>query len=115
MQYAHARCCSILEKAGGWKPEFKIDEVNEFEKELVRTLMKFPSVISSAIKDLKPNYVCNYAYELATIFDKFYEFCPVLKAENENKKNFRLTLVKAVKDILAITLNLILVHPLEKM
>ena len=115
LQYAHARCCSILRKAGDWEVNYKVSKVNELEKAIIKTLLKFPKVVLSSTKDLKPNYVCNYAYELATVFDKFYEHCPVLKAENDELKNFRLTLVKVVKEILAITLGLVLVHPLEKM
>lgn len=115
LQYAHTRCAGILRKAEKWKINYKADEINEDEKILIKTLMKFQKVVENAAKELKPNYICNYAYELATIFDKFYERVPVLKAEDEKKKNFRLTLVKATKTVLANCLELIGIKPLERM
>ncbi|MEM5836139.1 MAG: DALR anticodon-binding domain-containing protein, partial [Candidatus Aenigmatarchaeota archaeon] len=115
LQYAHTRCAGILRKAGKWKSNFKTEEISEEEKNLIKTLMLFPKVVENAAKELKPNYICNYAYELATLFDKFYEKVPVIKAESEEKRNFRLTLVKATKKVLASCLELIGIKPLERM
>jgi arginyl-tRNA synthetase len=115
LQYAHTRCCGILEKAGKWKPGFSAEKISEQEKELMKTLMNFPEIVENAAKDLKPHYICNYAYELATILDKFYELCPVLKAETEQQKNFRLSLVQATKIVLSNALNLVGMEALEKM
>ncbi|MFZ8829975.1 MAG: DALR anticodon-binding domain-containing protein, partial [Candidatus Aenigmatarchaeota archaeon] len=39
-------------------------------------------------QELKPNYICNYAYDLATSFASFYQSCPVLKAGSKELKNF---------------------------
>jgi len=113
LQYAHTRCSSILKKAGKWKPNYSV-EVNEHEKELLKTIMKFPEAVEHAAKEMKPYLICNYAYELATTFANFYEKCPVLKAEQDTK-NFRLTLVQATKIGLEKSLNLIGIQVPEKM
>jgi arginyl-tRNA synthetase len=115
LQYAHTRCKGILEKAGKWKPNFKVEKLNEEEKQLVKILTRFTEAVEQAAIDLRPHYICNYVYELATIFDKFYEFCPVLKADTEEQKNFRLALVQATKIVLKNTLSLIGMEALEKM
>lgn len=115
LQYAHTRCQGILKKVSKWKPNFKIEKLTEEEKQLIKTLARFTEVVEQAAKDLRPHYICNYAYDLATVFDRFYEFCPVLKAENEKLKNFRLTLVEATKNILENSLNLIGIETPEKM
>jgi len=115
LQYAHTRCSGILKKAGKWKPKFKTEKLTEQEKELIKILTRFSETVESARKDLRPHYICNYAYDLATAFDKFYEYCPVLKAENADLKNLRLTLVSSVKNILKTALNLIGIEALEKM
>jgi len=115
LQYAHTRCKGILEKAGKWKPNFNFEQLAGEEKNLVKSLVKFSEVVEQAAKDLKPHYICNYIYELATVFDRFYEFCPVLKAETDEQKNFRLTLVQATKIVLKNALNLIGMEALEKM
>ncbi|MEM2955064.1 MAG: arginine--tRNA ligase [Candidatus Nanoarchaeia archaeon] len=115
LQYAHTRCKGILKKADKWKPNFKIEKLAEEEKKLVKILARFSEIVEKAAKDLRPHYICNFAYELATAFDKFYEFCPVLKAENEKLKNFRLTLVDTTRIILEKSLNLIGIEVPEKM
>ncbi|MHC1586920.1 MAG: DALR anticodon-binding domain-containing protein, partial [Candidatus Syntropharchaeia archaeon] len=114
LQYAHTRCCGILRKAGRWRRNYKPEELNESEKELVRILSRFPRVVISAAKELRPNYICNYALELATSFDSFYESNPVLNAEDE-KKEFRLTLVECVKIVLGNAMRLICMESPEKM
>ena len=115
LQYAYTRCNGILKKTKKWKSNFKTEELTEQEKELVKLLVKFPETIEQATKDLRPHYICNYAYNLATTFDKFYEFCPVLKAETKKQKEFRLSLVQATKIVLENALRLIGIETLEKM
>ena len=115
LQYAHTRCSGILRKAKKWKPNFKVENLTEGEKSLIKVLARFQKVVEEAGRDLRPHYICNYAYELATFFDKFYETNPVLKAETEERKNFRLTLVKATKIVLSKALELLGIKPLEKM
>ncbi|MEM5829685.1 MAG: arginine--tRNA ligase [Candidatus Aenigmatarchaeota archaeon] len=115
LQYAHTRCVGILRRAGKFKLLFKTKELTEGEKELIRTLARFKKVVEEAGRDLKPHYICNYAYELATIFGRFYETNPVLKAETKEKRNFRLTLVKATKIVLNKVLELLGIKALEKM
>ena len=115
LQYAHTRCNGILGKVDKWAFNFKIEKLSEEEKQLVKTLVKFKEVVEQAAKNLRPHIVCNYTYELATALDKFYEFCPVLKAENKKLKNFRLTLVKATAMILKDSLDLLGIEVPEKM
>jgi arginyl-tRNA synthetase len=114
LQYAHTRCAGILRKAERWNHVFFPSKLEGTEKELVRKLFEFRRVVENSTKDFKPNYICNYIYGLATAFDKFYEFCPVLKAD-EKTKNFRLTLVEATKIVLGNALNLVGIDALEKM
>ncbi|MEM5772952.1 MAG: arginine--tRNA ligase [Candidatus Aenigmatarchaeota archaeon] len=115
LQYAYTRCHNILKKADKWKPEFSVDKISIEEKNLLKSLMEFPEIVERSAKDLKPHYIANYAYNLATIFDRFYEACPVLKAETDEKKNFRLTLVEATKTVLGKALELLGIETLEKM
>jgi len=123
IQYAHARCASILRKAGesGVKTEWKaLLEKADFskltlrEKELIKLLAEFPEVIESAGKDIKPHLIPAYLNELASLFNKFYMDHPVLKAE-EGVKEERLLLVLAVKQVLRNGLELLGIEAPEKM
>jgi len=115
LQYAHTRICGILRKAGKWKPNFEVPDLTEHEKVLIKILMEFPDMVEQAAKDLRPLYLCDYAHRLATALDQFYEACPVLRAETEGLRNFRLTLVNATKTTLKNALNLIGIEAPEKM
>jgi len=114
IQYAHTRCCGILRKAKKWKKILRIQKLEEGEKQLLKKLSLFNTVVQQAADDMKPHYVCNYAYELSTTFNSFYEKYPVISAK-EPVRNFRLTLVQATKNILRDCLNMLGIKPLEKM
>ena len=114
LQYAHTRCSGILGKSKKWVPVYNVKELTDYEKNLVKILSRFPKIIEQAVNDLKPSYLCNYVYDLAVVFNNFYEKCPVIKAE-KNLKNFRLTLVKATEIVLKKCLELIGIEAIEKM
>jgi len=111
IQYAITRANSVLKKGGKLKPTFSA-ELAEEEKNLIKLLQNFEEVVVHAAKDYKPHYVANYAYDLATSFNKYYEKVPILKSK---EKNFRLALVKAVKDTLEKSLWLLGIEVPEKM
>jgi arginyl-tRNA synthetase len=111
IQYAHARACRILEKAGVVE-EFEAPSLTENEKRLLKALSKFPGVVEEAAEERRPHLMAGYALELADSFHKFYMFDPVLKSE---VKDFRLNLVLATKIVLKKTLELLGIEPLEEM
>lgn len=123
LQYAHTRCHSILEKAkeSNLTPDLgelegvELDRLNKNERELMKKLVRFPDEVAQAAKDLRPHYICNYAFDLATAFSAFYQECPVIKAGTGNQRQFRLALVAATKQVLANALGLIGIEALEKM
>lgn len=114
LQYAHTRCSGILRKSKKWKPVYVTKELTRYEKALVKILSRFPQIVEQAANDLRPNYICNYVYELAVAFNEFYENCPVIKAE-KNLKNFRLTLVQVTQIVLKNCLKLIGIEAIERM
>ncbi len=123
IQYAHARCASILRKAGekgietDWKSLIEradFSKLTNREKELVKLLAKFPEIVEQAGKDVKPHLIPWYANELASLFNKFYMDHPVLKA-GEGIVEERLLLVLAVKQVLKNALELLGIEAPERM
>jgi len=95
VQYAHARACSILNKAGDWNRRFDSKQlVNDHEKDLAKTIAKFPTTISDCAEQRKTHLLAVYAQELATHFNQFYRYVPVLKSEGPARDS-RLALVEA--------------------
>jgi arginyl-tRNA synthetase len=97
IQYAHARACSILEKAGTFSEYFELETDQEIA--LAKQIARFPRVIESVVTELRPHILAIYAHELADTFNTFYHFEPVLKSEGKVRDR-RLTLVKAVQNTL---------------
>ena len=97
IQYAHARACSILEKAGEFTECYDLGDESEIA--LAKQLAKFPAVIWNVVADLRPHLLAIYAREVAYTFNSFYHFEPVLKSGGKVRDR-RLTLVKAVQNTL---------------
>jgi arginyl-tRNA synthetase len=97
IQYAHARACSILEKAG----IFTMCYLPKTDQEIVlaKEIAKFPAVIEKVASELHPHVLATYARELADTFNTFYHYEQVLKSEGDTRDR-RLTLVRAVQNTL---------------
>jgi len=119
IQYAYARICRIIEKSGIDEEKiknfkFSYKNVDDTELNLMRNLIKFYDVIEKACNELAPNIIASYAYNLSSIFSKFYEKCPVLNADEETKRN-RLLLISLTKFVLKTSLNLLGIKEVERM
>jgi arginyl-tRNA synthetase len=125
LQYSHARAKRILEKANSsshGKVEFSLlSEDAEFA--LVKAIARFPFEILEVMRGMKKNvwgtsFTCNritaYGYGLATLFSKFYDTCPVLKAEG-NIRDARIALVEAFRTTMANCLTLLGIPVVERM
>jgi len=85
LQYAHARAMSILAKVDTKTSD--IDEVvslDENERSLVRKLGEFQEIVDLSVRDLAPHHICNYLYELAQNFNRFYEKSKVIGSDRES-------------------------------
>jgi len=87
LQYAYARIRSIQRKAESGKLETGITLTAPEEIALAKHLLNFGITLEAVAEDHRPNFLCNYLYELAGKFTSFYENCPVLKSEGATRQS----------------------------
>ena len=133
VQYAHARICSILRKAGEARgmnvesagieeivAELGLDDsdlsplAHESELALMRKMADFSELVAGAARDRAPFRLTHYAQELAGLFHSFYGNCHVL-GEEESVERARLALVDSTRIVLALSLDLLGVSAPERM
>ncbi len=120
LQYAHARARSILAKARSGKQSFDYAQGKETgnikleagERSLVRKIGEYTEVVDKAAAELMPHHICTYLYELAQVFNSFYEHNRVI---GDPRQDLRLRLVEAYSDTLKNGLGLLNITAPERM
>lgn len=114
--YAYTRIRSIFRKAGegltGSANAFVLSAPEELA--LARHLLNFGLVLDAVAEDYRPNFLCEYLYELAGHFARFYENCPVLKAEGSARPT-RLGLCDLTARVLKQGLDVLGIETTEQM
>ena len=128
LQYAYARIKSIFRKVeetspaapeqgeGGniQHPTFNIQLAAPEEIALAKHLLNFGLTLAAVAEEYRPNFLCNYLYELAGKFTAFYENCPVLKAGHDTRAS-RLALCDLTARVLKQGLETLGIETVEQM
>jgi arginyl-tRNA synthetase len=115
VQNAYVRIRAIFRKAGLAQAEpAKVVLTGPEERALAARLLDFGDSLALAAEEYRPHYLCQYLYELATLFHKFYESCPVLGAP-EGVRESRLVLCDLTARTLQQGLNLLGIGVTEQM
>lgn len=108
IQYTHARIQSVLRKADAAGISVQQlhgnTSIGEKERELVKQLSSFPSVINEAGNQLSPALIANYVYDLAKEYNQFYHDYPILKEQNEVTRSLRLVLSREVGNVIRLAM-----------
>ena len=103
LQYAHARAKSILRKID----HTEIKQLQPEDRTLVRKMGEYSDVVDLATRQLEPHHICQYLFELAQEFNRYYERNRVVGSELQAH---RAGLVAAYARILADGLALLGIH-----
>ncbi|MEW6982267.1 arginine--tRNA ligase [Colwelliaceae bacterium 6471] len=118
LQYAYSRIQSIFTKAKlvGSLDTHAIEIIEPQEKALALKLLQLEDVVDAVISECTPNLLCNYLYELASLYMSFYEACPILKdGIDENVKMSRLALCRLIASTLKQGLDILGIDVMERM
>ena len=121
LQYAYSRIQSIFSKAESVKAgitqnQATINIVEPQEKALALKILQLEDVIDAVISECTPNLLCNYLYELASLYMSFYEACPILKEGiSDEVKTSRLALCQVVAQTLKQGLDVLGIDVMDRM
>lgn len=118
LQYAFARIQSIFRKAGLDAEQLtgEIQLAAEQELALAIKLLQFSEALEQVAREAYPHVLCNYLYDLASLYMRFYEACPILKeGVDEATRNSRLRLCQTVARTLQQGLDLLGIEVMERM
>lgn len=105
IQYTHARICSILRKAESQNvpvnKQVKAVELLKPESELIYLLNEYPTAVKKAGDEYSPAVIANYVYDLAKTFNQFYAEVSIMNETDNDKQQFRLSLIKAVAETIS--------------
>jgi arginyl-tRNA synthetase len=120
IQYTHARIRSVFRKAtemgiiGSNSINGSIS-LNQKEKTLLKLVYEYPSVVKDAGSDYNPSLLANYTYELAKEYNQFYHDNPILRDENELRRDFRLMMSGMTGRIIKSAMGLLGIEVPERM
>lgn len=116
IQYTHARIQSLLKKGGELSDHLNESLIiNDKEKQIIKKILEFPSVIKNAGSNLSPATIINYTYDLVKDYNSYYQSVSILKISDKEMKNFRMSLSLMVARIIRNSMNLVGIDVPEKM
>ena len=115
IQYTYARIQSILRKAGELPTLPTSGDLHPKERELIKQLSLFTSVVQQAADTYSPALIANYVYELVKEFNSFYQNVSILGEEDPVKRSLRIHLSRKVGEVIATGFDLLGIEVPERM
>ncbi|MGE3808000.1 MAG: arginine--tRNA ligase [Gemmataceae bacterium] len=120
MQYAFVRVRGIFRKGDEDPARFRTSPVKPHletpqERQLALQLLRFEETLAAAAAEYKPNLITDYLWNLAKAYSRFFNDCPVLKAETPMLRESRLLLCDLTARVLEQALCLLGIQTVERM
>lgn len=112
LQYALVRARSILKNIEDTSHEIEVKDLDIHERRLSSWLSRYSEVLESTVAISSLHELCAYLYELAQVFNRFYENCRVI---DDPRSNIRVPLVKSYESVLSDGLEVLGIPKPEKM
>ena len=115
VMYTHARCCSVLAKAGEMDAEPDFAALSDADaQEVVRLIGQFPETAKSALERNEPSLITRFTVDLSQAYNKFYYDQKIMVDELPTRAA-RVLLTKVTRDLLRTAMHLIGLNPPERM
>ncbi|MDY7395445.1 arginine--tRNA ligase [Aureibaculum sp. 2210JD6-5] len=120
IQYTYARIQSILRKADT-DMQSATDKggllvgLNDKEKSVLKQLTLFPEIVQQASENYSPAVIANYTYDLVKEYNSFYQSIPILAADDEQEKLFRVQLSKKTGEVIKTAFGLLGIEVPDRM
>lgn len=120
IQYTYARIQSILRKYAETNNSKEVtviqpDILQEKEKNLLKSITLFPSIVQDAADNYSPAVIANYVYDLVKDFNSFYQNVSILGEEDASKRHFRVALSKKIGELIAESFKMLGIQVPERM
>jgi arginyl-tRNA synthetase len=119
VQYSYVRIHKLLQRASEENVDLTLRANYEAplpqEKELLIALHGYPAVVKEAAENYDPSLLANYCYALAKAYHRFFHDVTIFRADTEAAKAYRLTLSKAVGQVLRHGMHLLGIEMPAKM
>ena len=115
VQYAQVRAKNIIKKSKNKFKNNKLTVVSEAERNLTIALLNLEIVINQSIKFNEPHHLANYLYEIANLFNIFYQDENILNLENQEIKNSKLLITKCFLDVTQLVFEGLGIEPVDQM
>lgn len=117
IQYTHARIKSLLRKASQMSiPNTGVyQSLAGIERELIKQILNFPSIIQQAAADHAPSLIANYVYDLVKTYNGFYQQLAILNDENQAAVHFRIDLSRKTAAVVSNGMRLLGITVPEQM
>ena len=120
LQYTYVRIMSILRKLkkeniNVENKDIILENMNGVERELAVELLRFPQTVVKSYESYRPNIIADYLFDIAKLFNNFYNSNSILKEENKKIMDARILLAEKTAFILKEGLGLLGINTVDRM
>lgn len=120
LQYTYVRIMSIFRKLkeeniNVENKDIILENMNGVERELAVELLRFPQTVVKSYESYRPNIIADYLFDIAKLFNNFYNSSSILKEENKKVMDARILLAEKTAFILKEGLSLLGINTVDRM